>query len=43
MQVTSPLVKYYEDRGVLQTFHGTESDKIYPNVKAWLVEKELIR
>lgn len=40
-QVTSPLVKYYKERGVLETFQGTESDKIYPNVKNWLEEKEI--
>lgn len=42
-QVTSPLVHYYEERGVLETFHGTESDKIYPDVKIWLEKRELIR
>jgi len=42
LQVTSPLVHYYEERGVLETFQGTESDKIYPNVKDWLEQKELI-
>jgi adenylate kinase family enzyme len=34
--VTSPLVDYYEDNGVLKTFHGTKSDVIYPEVRAWL-------
>jgi len=38
-EVTSPLVAYYSERGVLETFSGTESDTIYPNVKNWLVEK----
>mmetsp|Transcript_5884 Transcript_5884/g.12839 ORF Transcript_5884/g.12839 Transcript_5884/m.12839 type:complete len:272 (+) Transcript_5884:238-1053(+) len=33
---TAPLVKYYEEKGVIQTFAGTESDVIYPNVKRWL-------
>jgi hypothetical protein len=38
-QVTSPLVDFYKEKGVLETFQGTESDKIYPNVKEWLEEK----
>lgn len=37
--VTSPLVKYYHEKGVLKTFHGTMSDVIYPEVKAWLEEQ----
>jgi adenylate kinase len=35
--VTSPLVQYYDENGVLKTFHGTQSDVIYPEVKKWLV------
>jgi nucleoside-triphosphate--adenylate kinase len=35
-QVTSPLVKYYDEKGVLKTFKGTMSDVIYPEVKLWL-------
>ena len=42
-QVTSPLVHYYQEKGVLESFQGTESDKIYPNVKMWLEKKELSR
>lgn len=34
--VTKPLVKYYEEKGVIQTFRGTESDVIYPEVQNWL-------
>lgn len=34
--VTRPLVKYYEEKGVIQTFRGTMSDVIYPEVKRWL-------
>jgi nucleoside-triphosphate--adenylate kinase len=34
--VTKPLVKYYEEKGVIQTFRGTESDVIYPEVQKWL-------
>jgi len=33
---TSPLVQYYERNGVLKSFHGTQSDVIYPKVKNWL-------
>lgn len=33
---TSPLVQYYEQNGVLETFRGTQSDVIYPEVKNWL-------
>ncbi|KAL7454849.1 hypothetical protein ACHAWC_009324 [Mediolabrus comicus] len=35
-EATRPLVNYYEDKGVIQTFKGTESDVIYPQVKEWL-------
>lgn len=35
-KVTAPLVKYYQEKGVLKTFSGTESDVIYPEVKRWL-------
>jgi nucleoside-triphosphate--adenylate kinase len=38
-EVTAPLVEYYAKNGVLQTFQGTESDVIYPQVKKWLEEK----
>jgi nucleoside-triphosphate--adenylate kinase len=36
---TKPLVDYYAQQGVLETFHGTESDVIYPQVHKWLQEK----
>jgi len=35
-EVTAPLVEFYEERGVLETFRGTKSDVIYPEVKEWL-------
>jgi hypothetical protein len=35
-QETSPLVDYYKEKGVLETFQGTESDKIYSKLKQWL-------
>jgi hypothetical protein len=38
-QVTSPLVNYYDEMGVLKSFHGTMSDVIYPNVKQWLTKR----
>lgn len=33
---TAPLVNYYEEKGVIETFKGTMSDVIYPEVKGWL-------
>jgi len=39
-EVTAPLVDYYGSKGdVLQSFHGTMSDVIYPNVRSWLTNK----
>jgi len=38
-EATRPLVDYYRDKGVLQTFKGTMSDVIYVDVKRWLEEK----
>lgn len=35
-EVTSPLINYYDHKGVLKTFHGTQSDVIYPKVRQWL-------
>jgi len=37
--VTAPLVEYYKEQGVLQTFSGTESDVIYPEVNNWLQDR----
>ena len=37
---TAPLVNFYRGQGVLKTFAGTQSDVIYPKVKAWL-DKQL--
>jgi nucleoside-triphosphate--adenylate kinase len=37
-QVTAPLIGYYKEKGVLGSFHGTQSDVIYPEVKKWLQE-----
>ena len=39
-EVTAFLVEFYEKHGVVKTFSGTESDTIYPQVKAWLEEKK---
>lgn len=36
---TAPLVQYYNEKGVLQTFEGTMSDVIYPEVKTWLKDR----
>ena len=35
-QATKPLIEYYEEKGVIQSFRGTMSDVIYPEVKTWL-------
>jgi len=36
-KVTAPIVEYYEAKGVVKTFRGTQSDSIYMDVKQWLV------
>lgn len=33
-QATAPLVQYYAQQGILQTFRGTMSDVIYPEVRS---------
>eukprot|EP00577_Skeletonema_sp_RCC1716_P017071 CAMPEP_0113414892 /NCGR_PEP_ID=MMETSP0013_2-20120614/24267_1 /TAXON_ID=2843 ORGANISM="Skeletonema costatum, Strain 1716" /NCGR_SAMPLE_ID=MMETSP0013_2 /ASSEMBLY_ACC=CAM_ASM_000158 /LENGTH=286 /DNA_ID=CAMNT_0000301795 /DNA_START=205 /DNA_END=1065 /DNA_ORIENTATION=+ /assembly_acc=CAM_ASM_000158 len=38
-EATRPLVQYYEEKGVIQTFRGTQSDVIYPEVQEWLGEQ----
>ena len=38
-KVTAPLIQYYTDKGVLQTFKGTQSDVIYVDVHEWLKEQ----
>lgn len=38
-KVTQPLVEFYEQKNVIQTFKGTKSDVIYVDVKQWLEEK----
>ena len=40
--VTSPLITYYEGKGVLKTFSGTMSDVIYPQIKDWLLNEKQI-
>ena len=32
-QVTAPVLKYYEERNILATFSGTESNAIWPHVR----------
>ena len=32
----APLVEYYSNAGILESFQGTESDVIYPEVKEHL-------
>lgn len=34
--VTAPLVDFYQEKGVLKTFQGTQSDVIYPRVREFL-------
>ena len=38
-ELTRPLIDYYEDKGVLQTFAGTESNVIYPKMKNFVEGK----
>lgn len=33
---TGPLKAFYEDMGILQAFHGTESNEIWPRVHKYL-------
>ena len=40
-ELTRPLIDYYEDKGVLQTFAGTESNVIYPNMKDFVERKNV--
>lgn len=35
-KVTNPLVEFYTAKGLLESFAGTESDVIYPEVRAFL-------
>ena len=39
--MTAPLIAHYGDQGILKEFSGTESDVIYPQVKAYLEEQGL--
>ncbi|XP_027454961.1 GTP:AMP phosphotransferase AK3, mitochondrial-like [Zalophus californianus] len=36
---TQPVLEYYQKKGVLETFSGTETDKIWPYVYAFLQTK----
>ena len=38
-KMTAPLAEHYKAQGVLEAFAGTESDIIYPKVKAFLTKK----
>lgn len=35
---TRPLIEYYDSKGVLKTFTGTESKKIYEQIRKYLVD-----
>ncbi|XP_072260319.1 GTP:AMP phosphotransferase AK3, mitochondrial [Pyxicephalus adspersus] len=37
--LTRPVLQYYQNKGVLQTFSGTETNKIWPHVQAFLRTK----
>ncbi|XP_071396886.1 GTP:AMP phosphotransferase AK3, mitochondrial isoform X2 [Centroberyx affinis] len=36
---TEPVLEYYRSKGVLETFSGTETNKIWPHVQAFLHKK----
>ncbi|MCJ8742854.1 hypothetical protein PDJAM_G00086910 [Pangasius djambal] len=36
---TQPVLEYYRSKGVLATFTGTETNKIWPHVHAFLAKK----
>ncbi|XP_076140012.1 GTP:AMP phosphotransferase AK3, mitochondrial [Alosa pseudoharengus] len=36
---TQPVLEYYRSKGVLETFSGTETNKIWPHVQAFLARK----
>uniref|UniRef100_A0A8C6EK51 Adenylate kinase active site lid domain-containing protein n=1 Tax=Microcebus murinus TaxID=30608 RepID=A0A8C6EK51_MICMU len=38
---TKPVLEYYQKKGVLETFSGTETNKIWPHVYAFLQTKDL--
>nr|XP_033781461.1 GTP:AMP phosphotransferase AK3, mitochondrial [Geotrypetes seraphini] len=37
--LTKPVLEYYQNKGVLETFSGTETNKIWPHVHAFLCTK----
>ncbi|XP_040213348.1 GTP:AMP phosphotransferase AK3, mitochondrial [Rana temporaria] len=37
--LTTPVLEYYQNKGVLETFTGTETNKIWPHVLAFLRTK----
>ena len=34
---TKPLIAHYKEKGIVENFHGTESDVIYPMIRDYLV------
>ncbi|XP_030004547.1 GTP:AMP phosphotransferase AK3, mitochondrial [Sphaeramia orbicularis] len=36
---TEPVLEYYRSKGVLETFTGTETNKIWPHIEAFLQKK----
>ena len=33
---TEPVLEFYRKKGILQDFHGTESNKIWPHMESYL-------
>lgn len=38
---TQPVLEYYRSKGMLETFSGTETNKIWPHIQAFLSKKTL--
>ncbi|XP_077105267.1 GTP:AMP phosphotransferase AK3, mitochondrial isoform X2 [Ranitomeya variabilis] len=38
-ELTRPVLEYYKNKGVLETFSGTETNKIWPHVRSFLQTK----
>ena len=36
MNETKPLIDYYDAKGILKNFTGTESDVIYPQIQDYM-------
>jgi adenylate kinase family enzyme len=38
-EMINPLLKFYREQGILKVFTGSESNKIYPEVKKYCIEE----